>query len=472
MWGPIDIFDRREEDLIHRTMLGILDEVGVLVENEGVLDRLAGIGGRIDRGRMMANFSPEFTERFIAESDKFDWRSTEPYVEGRAHIYCGYFLDPETDRHEPWTVETVLRYLKTAHYLEHTAGGISYSFPLEGIPDEALILFFNYLCLKFVGRSISSVNNVQWAESLLEMCEAAAPDLNASGKDLVQLHIHMISPLRLSREEARIFTFFANRGIVVGVGHMESAGGTAPVTLAGALALDLAHDIFAHILLRAYFGHKGLGLGCSIAPMDMRTGMYPYGRPEKEMGNVAMAQMARRYGVPFYGHCGHADAKRPSAEAGFQKALNAIPTLMASGRTMISCGLLSVDEVFSPVQMIIDNEFVGALRRFTRGFEVSEETLALDVMKAVGPGGCFLDTEHTARHFRSELWEPAIFSRHMFGGWKASGSKTDADYALDVYRDIMSRDPLPTFISPDTERTLLSILSRSSPTSLNPIEPV
>ena len=281
----------------------------------------------------------------------------------------------------------------------------------------------------------------------------------------------MISPLKIGLQEARIFTFFAERGLRVGIQHMVSAGGSAPVTLAGALALFLAEDMFINIIQRAYFEDRTISLGCAISPLDMRTLAYPFGRPEKEMCNVAMAQMARRYGASYIGHCGHADAKRPSVEAGFQKALNSIPTLMASGRAAIRCGLLSADEVHSPIQMIIDDEIVGALLHFMRGVEVSEKTLAFDVIREVGPGGNFLGTDHTASHFRTEFWEPRLFAREILAGWQRSGGKTDADIAMDVYRDIMRREPLPVRISETLERGLLDVIHRATGVVIQPVEP-
>jgi trimethylamine--corrinoid protein Co-methyltransferase len=119
--------------------------------------------------------------------------------------------------------------------------------------------------------------------------------------------------------------------------------------------------------------------------------------------------------------------------------------------------------------MIIDNEFVGALRRFVRGFEVNEETLAFDLIKEVGPGGCFLNTDHTVRHFRAEQWEPEIFSRQQFSAWMQSGSRSDVDIALDIYRDIQARPDPPTHISDDTEKALLDIIERSTGLRIDPV---
>ncbi len=471
MWSPIRVFDRHEEDLIHTTMLRILDEVGLVVENEEILERLAELGGRIDPAAMRVTFAPDFMEAFIAESEDFDWKAIEPTVSGGAGVFFGYYLNPDTDQYEPWTMRTILRYLKVIHYLEHVNGGISYAFPIDDIPDEAQVLFFHYLALKFHGHSAASLNDVRWCPAILEMCQAAAEEMGVGTGDLFNAHVHLISPLKLSREEARIYAFFAKHGLQIGIGNMSSAGGTAPVTLAGALAIHLAQGLFINILRRAYFGDRHLGLGCEMSALDMRTGMYPYGRPEKEICNVAMAQMARRYGAGYGGHCGHSDAKAPSVEAGFQRALSSIPTLLACGHTHISAGLLSVDEVYSPIQMIIDDDIISALQHFARGFEVSEETLAFEVIKEVGPGGSFLATDHTARHHRSALWEPQLFSREMFGSWQRSGGKIDVDVARDIYHDIVQREPPPVHIGEPLEHKLLDLIHEATGARIEPVAP-
>ncbi len=470
MWGKVKFLDDHEEELIHRTMLRILDEVGVMVEDDEMLKKLEEFGGRVDWAKKRVTFSPEFMEKFISESEKFDWESAKPRIRARAYVMFGYYLNPDTNEYEPWTLRTILRYLKVAHYLKYTGGAANYAIPVDDIPHQALVLLFHYLAFKFNARSAASLT-LDMAPYILEMCEAAAEELNAPINDFFIGHFQMLSPLRIGSEEAKVFNFFAKHGIKVRIQHMVSAGGTAPATLAGALALFLAEDMFINIVNRAYFGEKTLSIGCAISPLDMRTGMYPFGRPEKEMCNVVMAQMARRYGAQFTGHCGHTDAKRPSVEAGFQKALTSLPTLLVSGRTAIRSGLLSGDQVHSPIQMIIDDEIVGVLHRFVRGFEINEETVAFDVIKEVGPGGQFLDTDHTLLHFRNEFWEPVLFARETFEGWRRGGEKVDEDLALDIYHDIVKRDPLPVRISEGLERKLLDIIRKATGVEIEPVEP-
>jgi len=318
--------------------------------------------------------------------------------------------------------------------------------------------------------SAAGIDDVGWAPHILAMCEAAAADRGVAVQDVFRGGVHMISPLKLAKEEASVFQFFTERGLRVGVGCMTSAGGSAPVTLAGAMTVHLAQVLFTNILQRACHGERKLSLNCSIAPLDMRTAMYPYGRPEKQICNVAMAQMARRYGASYVAHGGHADAKRPSVEAGYQRAASTIPALMTCGRAKVGCGLLSVDEVFSPVQMILDDEFVGAMRRFARGFQITEESLAVDLIDEVGPGGAFIDRDHTLRHFRDELWEPRLFSRTMFGAWRQEGSRTAEDLALDRYYEILDLEPIPSKITEALDAELVKILRRAASLDMGPVD--
>ncbi len=472
VWGQWTVLTEDEEERLHRSALRLLSEVGVAVENEGVLSRLAEAGANVDRERQRVFFSPDWVEAFLADSEQFDWAKAEPFVGGSASIYFGYYLDPETDEFRPLTVADMLRYFKVARYIGVDFGS-AYVFPVDDVPPDALVPFFHYFALKFTGRASASVNNVRWAPIVLEMAEAFAEEKGVPVQQVLSpVHIHLVSPLRFSAEEAKIFAFFAERGLRIGFSTMSVLGSNAPVTIAGALAQHLAQNLFINIVYRIYFGDRQLRFGSAISPLDMQTLMQSYGRPEKELCNVAMAQLARRYGAHFFPHTGHSDAKKPGAEAGFEKALNAIPSLIACGRVGISCGLLSVDEVYSPVQLVIDREIISALRRFVQGFEISEDTLAVDLVKEVGPGGLFTATEHTATYWRKELWHPTIFAREMFSAWRQKGAKTEVDEARTICREALRSEPLPAHISDALERFLLSLIRKTTGVALAPVEPL
>jgi trimethylamine--corrinoid protein Co-methyltransferase len=145
---------------------------------------------------------------------------------------------------------------------------------------------------------------------------------------------------------------------------------------------------------------------------------------------------------------------------GMQKAINALPAIMAGTSRLGNLGLLSVDEIGSPIQLIIDNEYAGALQRFARGFKIDEESLAFDLIKELGPGGLFTGTKHTARHFRKEHWQPRLFSREMYNAWIAGDGKIDIERARDVYDEAM-RTHDKVYIGDETERALLKVIERA-----------
>ena len=272
-------------------------------------------------------------------------------------------------------------------------------------------------------------------------------------------------PLKLGRYEAYQVAYFWERGLRVRIGDMYALGASAPATLAGGVTLNLAEQLALRILDWVLFDEKRLHLGASISVMDMRTTIYPYGRPEMAMANLMTAQLARHYGASFSGHAGLADAKLPSVEAGAQKALTAIPTLLAGGRLWVDAGLLSIDEVCSPVQMILDNEFLSALQRFTHPFQVTEESIGLEAIFEAGPGGHFLDKMHTARHYRDEHWQPAIWSRQMLKSWLGSGLGSgrdlDADRAREMALEFQRGERQPPGMSEAMEREVLRLIERA-----------
>jgi trimethylamine--corrinoid protein Co-methyltransferase len=189
--------------------------------------------------------------------------------------------------------------------------------------------------------------------------------------------------------------------------------------------------------------------------------IYPYGRPEMALANLMTAQMARFYGASYHGHAGLSDAKLPSVESGYQKALTAIPTLLACGGLWMDAGLLSIDEVCSPVQLILDNEFLSALSRFTNEFEISEESIGLDDILTLGPGGSYLDRELTARRVRREQWQPKIWSREMLSPWLSGRRQTDIDRAREqaaaLYRSFQPDSQLTL----EHEREILALIARA-----------
>jgi trimethylamine--corrinoid protein Co-methyltransferase len=256
--------------------------------------------------------------------------------------------------------------------------------------------------------------------------------------------------------------YFRQRGLRVGIGGMLALGSSAPVTLAGAVTLNMAEQLALRLVNWVLFGDQRLSLGGSISVLDMRTMVYPYGRPEMAITNMLTAQLARTLGAEFHGHAGLTDAKLPSVEAGYQKALTALPTLLTGGSLWMDAGLLATDEVCSPVQLILDNEFLSALSHFIHPFTMDDDAIGLDMILNAGPGGSYLVEEHTVHYLRQkELWQPKIWSRQMLGAWLDSGRMLDADRAREIALDLLSQPNLGSGLDENQERAVLRLIEKA-----------
>jgi trimethylamine--corrinoid protein Co-methyltransferase len=455
--GSVSILSEAEVGAIHRAALHILSEVGMWIENDTILRHLQAHGGEVDHARQRVRYSRVVVERFLADSERFDWQQATPGVSASAGVYHGLYLEPESGDLVPWTEERLAGYLALAAALPNVGRATMLGSRLH--PSSVLEpLWERYYGWKYGAYDGCSIHLDELCPFIYDLCQLRAEQVRRPLAEVFRGTAYLVPPLKVGRHEAYQFLYFYERGLQVSLGDQYALGATAPVTLAGAIALSLAEQLALGILQRAFFGGRRFGLGASISPMDMRTMIYPYGRPEMAAANLAMAQMARQYGLPFAGHAGLSDAKTPSCEAGAQKALTAIPTLLAGGRLHVDAGLLSTDEVCSPLQLILDDEFIGALQHLCAEFPATEEELALDLIAEVGPGGHFFATQHTARHFRREQWQPRIWSRETLARWLEGDRTLDVDRARALYRDLRPSLPIGNRLTPEEEADILALI--------------
>jgi trimethylamine--corrinoid protein Co-methyltransferase len=428
---PIEVMSPNEVATIHRNVLAILEKLGMQVQNDSLLHALADFGLPVDFTAQQVRFPPALVERFIAEAEKYDWERAVPTVEVTAPVYHSLYHDPSTGELVPWTEERLQNYYALARSLPDVDGGelLGCRFPLE---QELEPLYERYYAWKYGVEESGSIHTDELCPYLLEIYQVYAAGQGKSLAEVFRGSVYLAPPLKLGIHEAYQVDYFRQRGLRVTIGSMHALGSSAPVTLAGAVTLNLAEQLALRILDWALFGVKRLHLGGSIAVLDMRTTSYRAAPVERPIANLMNAQLARFYGASYRGHADLTDAKLPSVEAGAQKALNAVPLMLAGGNLWLPVGLLSADQVCSPIQMVLDHELVGALKRFLHEFEVTDESIGLETILEAGVGGQFFDKEHTAHHFRGEVWSPKVWQRTMLQPWIESGSHLDFDTAREM----------------------------------------
>jgi trimethylamine--corrinoid protein Co-methyltransferase len=158
----------------------------------------------------------------------------------------------------------------------------------------------------------------------------------------------------------------------------------------------------------------------------MKTTISVYSAPEFELARVAVAEMGRFYGLPTWGYAGHSDSCTMDEQAAADAAFSVLASLLAGSNLVHDVGYLEAGLTTSPEMIVFTAEMIDMLRRFMDGVSLDAESLALDVIHNVGPGGEFLSTDHTMAHFR-DFWEPTLFSRQRVDEWMETGSQRLGD---------------------------------------------
>jgi trimethylamine--corrinoid protein Co-methyltransferase len=275
----------------------------------------------------------------------------------------------------------------------------------------------------------------------------------------------VVSPLQMDQMQAEGLLICADYGQPVTLAPEAIAGLTAPVTLAGLVAQENA-AILAHIALAQIFRPGAPVLyGTVSTTANMRDGTVALGSIETGLITAASAQMARYYGLPIRSVGGSTESKREDLQAGVERMGTLLPAVQA-GVNLITCaGTLDSTMLESHALLLLDDEICGAAVRLARGIEVSEETLAVDLIKEMGFSGNYITAEPTARLFRKELFIPTMFSREPYETWEKEGRKLAIDHARERALDILAKHQ-PLELDPAIERELAAFKASAAERNL------
>jgi trimethylamine--corrinoid protein Co-methyltransferase len=218
---------------------------------------------------------------------------------------------------------------------------------------------------------------------------------------------------------------------------MPGPGATGPVTLAGAVAVGVAEALAGNTIIQLHRPGTAFVFSCGMAVLDMKASTRAGGGPEHGLTSAAYAQMAHHFGFPALAGGFVTTSKEPDEQAAYEKFASAVTPILAGADMIAGIGLLEDCRTVWLEQMVIDDEISRIIGRMARGIEVSDDSLAIDVVKRVGPGRDFLGQRHTVERFREEHFIPVISDRFSWDSWAMKGSKTVLDRAGDEVRRIL-----------------------------------
>jgi trimethylamine--corrinoid protein Co-methyltransferase len=228
------------------------------------------------------------------------------------------------------------------------------------------------------------------------------------------------SPLQLMPSQLAVLQAFASRGLPLTLHAHPMAGFTAPVTLSGELVITHAEVLAMATIAQLIQPGTPVVYGMSSSVPDMRSGANLAGAVEIGLLGVAVTQLARHCGLPCVMSSG-TDAHRPGAQSMMERLMTLLPPALA-GVDLINLSTLETKMTFSLEQLIVDETVLSAIGRYLQGITVDDETLALDLIHQIGPGGAFVAADHTLRHFRDELLVPGLIRHQRREVWEAAGA--------------------------------------------------
>ena len=297
-------------------------------------------------------------------------------------------------------------------------------------------------------------------EDVLAIAAAAAGGREEFAKNPFVSSIHTSSsPLVIDAEGMDAGFTAADGGMPICFYVMPGPGATGPATLAGAVAVGVAESLAGNTIIQLHRPGTAFVFSCGMAVLDMKASTRAGGGPEHGLTSAAYTQMAHHFGFPALAGGFVTTSKEPDEQAAYEKFASSVTPILAGADLIAGIGLLEDCRTVWLEQMVIDDEIARIIGRMAEGIEVSDDTLALDVIDAVGPGRDFLGVRHTMDRFRGEHFMPTLSDRSSWDSWTAKGAKTMLQRAGDEVRRIMKEHTVEP-LRDEVEETVSALLKK------------
>ena len=457
----LEVLSRDDVEKIHRATLRVLERTGVKVHSEKARKLLGEAGCRV-KDDAVVKIPPHLVEDALRTAAKgfllYDRLGRPALKVSDRNSYFGTgitnpsFRDYREGSIHPTTRKDIADAALISDYLPH----IDWISPLGSVQDVPSrvsdVHEFENAVSSTVKPIVFIANDVQGLADILEMAETVAGGREAlEEKPFVISYPEPTSPLVHTEEALDKLLYSAERGIPIIYTPCAMCGATAPVTPAGNLVQTNAECLSGLVMVQLQRKGNPFVMGGVLTIMDMATTMVVYGAPEMSLILAGCADVARYYGLPTWGTAGCSDSKIPDEQAAIEATFSGLMNALAGLNLIHDPGFLEGAMIGSLEMLMITNEVAGMAKRVLKGISVDEKSLAEEVIHQAGPGGHYLDSDHTVKHFRDEIWFPTLMDRRNFQAWRADGEKSmgirikeKIDEVLETYRPVPLADNVRT----------------------------
>ena len=467
--GLFEVWADEQIHELHRASLEILERTGIVVHAAEALDLLRENGAHVE-GNIVKIPSHMVEDALASAPSKITLccanGGRRPIHLYRNNVYYGLGTDlPNfTDAYTGDIRQSVLKDLENTAKVTQQAENIDFIAPLGLASDveQELVDLYHFKAMRTYCDKPNWVTATNYGnmKALIDMAAVMA-----GGYEKLRLnptfgvYTEPISPLVNSKEALQKLLLCAEYSIPVTYASGIMAGATGPATLAGTVALGNAEGLAGLVMHQLKRRGAPFIYGNVCSTMDYRTMVSLYGGPELPLMHAAAGKLGRFYGLPSYGTGGCTDSSTLDAQAGMEAMFSNFVAALGGTNLVHDNGYLGSGLVGSLEMILLDNESAGFIKRFFKGMEVSDETLGLDVIHEVGPGGEFLANEHTLNHFREEAWSSGRLDRGQHEAWIKGGKLTMYDRLNAEVRRIIEKDT-PKLLDAGTEAEYDAIIER------------
>jgi len=432
----ISFLTDQQKNVIHELTLDLFENCGVYVENDEAKELLYSAGATVSSNNLV-KIPGHVVEKSLDTAPKkieiFD-RDGKPFMLLEdSNLYFGsnsediQIMEPFSGVIRKFQESDRLLLTKIIDALPNMKFAMTGGLAADVDPFIADRLSFTGT-VKYTKKPIvfCATSDLESCEDMIEAAEIiAGGEKELREKPFIMGFADPISPLRNTNIGLSNLLKCAEKQIPVIYMPYLLLGGTAPVTMMGALIQSNAEVLGGLVVSQLKREGAPFIYGSMPAPMDMRTTIGTYGCPEFNMLIAAASEISHYYKLPFYGTAGTTDAYWMDDQATMEATMSVLMTAFSKANMAHDVGLMYHGTIISPYLLVLFDEMINMVRPMRRGIKMDKEQIALEVIKNVGPGGQYVSEEHTFKYFR-DFWYPEMLDRTMTGGDKPLKEKINS----------------------------------------------
>jgi trimethylamine--corrinoid protein Co-methyltransferase len=470
-FAPLEVITPEQLEQLHEASMHILENIGIVFMDAEALDVWEKAGADVDHSSQNVRFDRGLILDLVAKApSQFTWRARNPahdmVVGGNTMLFApngGVIFAQDLDEgRRPGLLTDYYNFLRLTQVcpLLHTTGDQLV------VPHDVPVSFRHLrrsygawtLCDKVAmeaphGRIIPQ-DAIEMANIVFGTDVTTLPDPVLGGI------INSSSPLRYDERMLGGMFTYGRGGQVLIITPFVLAGAMSPITIASAVAQQNAEALAGIAFVQLLRPGAPVIYGGFTSNIDMKSGAPAFGTPEGAWAMAIGAQLARRYNLPYRGSGSLNTSKVPDAQSAYETMWTLWPAVLArTNFIMHAVGWLDGGLTVSYEKMIIDMENLGMFQHFLGGLAINDDTLALDMIAAVPPGGHHFGTPHTQARYATEFYPPFLSDRQNFELWQEDGSLDTAQRANKLWKQLLEEYEAPP-IDPAIEQALREFVER------------